>query len=320
MDHKLYLTDPGIFKKNLKFFHAGGTLVSDQVTLSRLSKLRVPPAWENVWYASNKNCHIQVYGTDTSGKKQYILSERWVNSAKSQKYKNMKTFIRNLPSFKNKIKLNFNTFSFTRENLIFLLFNLLIDTHVRVGNEIYAETNETYGLTTLRQKHLKLENGIFKFVFTGKSKIKHSIDIPPIYNCLIKQLILPQKNKLLFSYKEGSEIKYINSEDLNNFLKENMGKDFTCKDFRTYSANILFIKAFKKFTKSASVKASNLSSTRVKSVILKCIDESAKQLGHTRSISRKSYISDSLIDYCLSSFDNASNCSTKSLLSKVWSI
>ena len=106
-------------------------------------------------------------------------------------------------------------------------------------------------------------------------------------------------------------MKYITSDDLYNFLKDNMGKDYTCKDFRTYSANVLFIKYFLKNSKGKF---------NVKKIILKSIDETAYQLGHTRSISRKSYISNNLIDYCLDSFESAASCSAKELLCKVWSV
>ena len=123
---------------------------------------------------------------------------------------------------------------------------MLIDVHIRVGNEIYAQQNKTYGLTTLRQKHLISKDNKYYFSFIGKSSIKHSIDIPSEYLPYLKQLVLSDRNKPLFWYRVGGTIKEISSEELNNFLKEQMGNDYTCKDFRTYSANILFIKAFLK--------------------------------------------------------------------------
>ena len=126
----------------------------------------------------------------------------------------------------------------------------------------------------------------------------------------MEKLQLSHKNKLLFWYRDP-DMKYITSDDLNNFLKDNMGKDYTCKDFRTYSANVLFIKYFLKNAKSKF---------NIKKIILKSIDETAYQLGHTRSISRKSYISNNLIDYCLDSFESAASCSAKALLCKVWEV
>jgi len=310
MDHKSYLKDYGIYKKgNSFYFNKTNNIVTDSNTIIRLSKFRVPPAWKSVWYSSNKKCHIQVHGIDASGKKQYILSEEWINNSKYLKYTRMKSFIKNLNSFKKKISLN--DFKLNEESIIKLLFNLLIDTHIRVGNEIYADRNDTYGLTTLRQKHLLNENGTYYFSFIGKSKIKHTIEVPGVYCTFLKKLILPFKNSPLFWYKDqNGTTKELTSETLNVYLKENMGKEYTCKDFRTYSANILFIRAFLKNAKKYNGKS-------VKKIILESIDCSAKDLGHSRCISRKSYISTNLVDHCLEFFDLASGSSPTELLAKI---
>jgi DNA topoisomerase-1 len=301
MNHSVYLKDPGIYKKGNSFYK-DNKIITDTTILNRLKSFRVPPAWKNVWYASTPKSHVQVHGIDQGGKKQYILSEKWVNNARYTKYLRMKSFMKDIVSFKKKIKLENNVLDYN--NLIKLLFNLLMDTHLRVGNEKYAEHNGSYGLTTLRQKHYT--NGTF--IFTGKSGIDHEIPVPENYHTFLKKLKLSDKNGPLFWYPSENKIKTISSEELNIFLKKNMGKDYTCKDFRTYSANVVFIKSFlKNKNKNESVKK----------IILKSIDESAKELGHSRSISRKSYISDSLLNYCLDSFQDASEESVASLLSRV---
>ena len=308
MNHKLYLSDPGIRLEGKKFFYNKNNIrVSDPLTLERLSKLRVPPAWTNLWYASNVKCHIQVHGIDSSGKKQYILSQKWINNSKSEKFNRMKSFIKNLNGFRKKIIISPQE-SHSKELIIKLLFNLLIDTHIRVGNEIYAEQNKTYGLTTLLQKHLILNENNYYLSFVGKSKIKHSILIPEKYTHIIKRLIVPNKNKPLFYYTSSdNKMKGISSEELNNFLKENMGENYTCKDFRTYSANVLFIKYFLRNIKKGKKKC-----------IIQSIDSAAKELGHTRNISKKSYISDNLLNYCVDSFESASLLTSSVLLTKVW--
>ena len=336
MDHKVYLKDPGIYKKNNKyFFHKNKKEVTNFVELERLNSIKVPPAWESVWYSSNKKCHIQVHGIDSAGKKQYILSEKWINSKRSEKYFRMKSFIRDLSSFKKKIKINNSLFKGTidKESLIKLLFNLLISLHIRVGNEIYALKNKTYGLTTLLQKHLTYDSfkNNYKLMFVGKSNIDHVINIPDEYSIIIKNFITKNKNDPLFYYHLNNKITGIDSEELNNFLKENMGKNYTCKDFRTYSANILFIKAFLKNCKAINGISNNTTNTTnntntnnntnntsIKKTVLQSIDESASLLGHTRSICKKSYISNLLLDYCLSSFPEASTKSPSDLLTKVW--
>jgi DNA topoisomerase-1 len=190
MDHKLYLSDKGIYKSGNKFYFnkKPNNEVTDLKTLNRLSLFKVPPAWTSVWYASNPKCHIQVIGIDNSGKKQYILSDTWINNSRYEKFNRMKSFIKNLNSFKKKIKLN--TTEINYDNLIKLLFNLLLDIHVRVGNEIYAKQNGSYGLTTLLQKHLKQKNGRYILHFVGKSNIEHFVDIPECYNCWFDKLRL----------------------------------------------------------------------------------------------------------------------------------
>jgi DNA topoisomerase-1 len=303
MDHKIYLTDRGIFKKGSKFYyHKNSRQVIEPEILERLGKIYTPPAWKNVWFASNPKSHVQVHGIDQGGKKQYILSEKWTANARYTKYIRMKSFMKDIASFKRKIKLENNILDYN--NLIKLLFNLLMDIHLRVGNEKYAENNGSYGLTTLRQKHYI--NGTF--VFTGKSGIDHEVPLPENYHVFLKKLKLSDKNGPLFWYPSKNKIKTISSEELNVFLKNHMGKDYTCKDFRTYSANVVFIKSFLKNKNSKE---------SVKKIILKSIDESAKELGHSRSISRKSYISDNLLNYCLDSFQSASEESVASLLSRV---
>jgi DNA topoisomerase-1 len=306
MDYKLYLSDKGIFKDNKKFYYFKNKKeVTDEKTLERVKKIYTPPAWKSVWYASNKNCHIQAHGIDAGGKKQYIFSESWTNNAKYEKYNRMKRFMKDITKFKRKIKLK--DVENTKEFLIHLLFNLLIDTHIRVGNEVYAETNGSYGLTTLRQKHLIINGKTFTFSFLGKSNIKHDIDIPIKYHIYLKFFKKNNGTGPLFFY--GDKKKVIHSEELNDYLKEHMGNEYTCKDFRTYSANILFIKAFLKNAKNEQ---------KSKKIILKCIDNVAEHLGHTRNISRKSYISTNLLDYCYDSFETAASSTPEVLVCKVW--
>ena len=305
MDHGAYISDKGIYRVGRRFYsHKNGDEVICPKVLERLNKIVVPPAWTNLWYASNPKCHIILHGIDNGGKKQYILSERWIKNATSEKFNKLKQFIKDIPQFRKLIRLP-ESVSLTRQNIINLLFNLLIDLHIRVGNEIYAEQNKTYGLTTLRQKHLKVNGNQLSLKFVGKSGISHCINLPEVYRPWFYALKNTDRNKPLFYCPEG----IISSEDLNNFLKQNMGKGYTCKDFRTYSANILFIKAFLKNCKTVAFP---------KKCVLASIDESARDLGHTRTISRKSYISHDLVDYCLNYFSEASSSAPGVLLSKIW--
>jgi DNA topoisomerase-1 len=291
-----------IIKKNKRFYYTSGSPVIDSEIISRLKKIRVPPAWKDVMYASKPSSHIQVHGIDGGGKKQYILSEKWISRSKSKKYNRLRNFIKDLRDFKRKIKLT-EISTFSKETLIHLLFNLLIDTHIRVGNEKYAKCHSTYGLTTLRQKHVSFIDGHFVFSFVGKSKIKHSIIVPEEYNSYLKILHNPEhRNRPFFVYKSTT----LNSEELNDYLRQHMG-EYTCKDFRTYSANIVFIKTLLKKLKSSSKK--------IEKLVVECIDESAKSLGNSRTICKKSYISDNLVNYCLKLKNN--NVTYDSLLEEI---
>jgi len=303
MDYKVYLKDPGIYKKNNKFYYnKTNQKVIESSILERVSKIYTPPAWKNVWYASKSKCHIQAHGIDATGKKQYILSESWINNSKYEKFNRMKRFMKDIKSFKKHIKLT--NFENSREFLIKLLLNLLIDTHIRVGNEIYAQTNGSYGLTTLRQRHLVQNGDNFCFDFIGKSNIHHNVVIPESYKIYLKHF-KSKSNGPLFFYTQGGKKMVISSEELNEYLKTNMGSEYTCKDFRTYSANILFIKAFLKNAKN---------NVKIKKTILESIDSTAEQLGHTRNISRKSYISNNLLDYCTDHFEQASGLTPEELV------
>jgi len=308
MDHSIFLNDPGICIKNSKFYYnKNKKLVTDSTLLTHLKSFKVPPAWNSLWYASNKKCHIHVYGTDASGKKQYIFSDKWINSKKYEKFCRMKQFIKKIDSFKKLIKPL--TLEITKDNIIKLLFNLLLDTHIRVGNEIYSKVNNTYGLTTLRKKHLKKVDNNFLFRFTGKSKIKQVIKIPEKYNKILQILNNENnQNNNLFYYVVNNEKIVVTSEDLNTYLKNNMGSEFSCKDFRTYSANVLFVELFLKNCRN---------NENNKKVIETSIEETAKLLGHSKGISKKSYISENLVNFCLDSFQIAKKLSVDKLLTNI---
>jgi DNA topoisomerase-1 len=299
-----YLKDKGIYRdKNKYYYHRSKGVVSDAATLERVDNIYVPPAWKSVWYASSPRSHIQCHGIDESGKKQYILSEAHIQKSKTEKYKRMKQFMNDLSRFKRHIRLN--EFVSTKEHVLHLLFWLLMETHIRVGNEMYVP--ESYGLTTMRQHHLKQRGETFTFDFVGKSGVIHKVPIPKRFNQHMSQLQRrTEPNTHLFWYRSNGSRKSISSDELNEYLKQHMGEKYTCKDFRTYSANVLFIKAF--------LKNSPQSGGSPKRFILQCIDESADQLGHSRSISRKSYISGNLLEHCTEHFETAKRSTLESLI------
>jgi len=320
MDYSLFLKDPGIYNLHGKYYYLKTKKkITDQKIINRLDSIKVPPAWKDVWYAYYKKCHIQAHGIDSSGKKQYILNQEHITNKKYEKFCRMKQLVKKINSFKKLIRIN-NYTDLSKENIIKLLFNLLLETHIRVGNEVYSKTNKTYGLTTLRKRHLIYSNNSsnsineYYFNFIGKSKIEHSIRIPEKYYPLIIKLRdgNNSKNNNFFWYLlEGNKVN-ISSDTLNEYLKKNMGEQFTCKDLRTYSANVLFVEYFLKNVNN------NLSDKNSKNkIILESIKQSAEKLGHSKGICKKSYISESLVNYCLESFESAKLESKDSLLNKL---
>jgi DNA topoisomerase-1 len=271
------------------------------MTNNNLNNLRIPPSWVNVKYY--KNSHIKATGINSKGKKQYILDQDYIINQKKEKFNRMKLFINKIHNFTKKI--NNITLSLDKENITNLLFNLLLDTHIRVGNEIYSSSNKTYGLTTLRKRHFILKNEKYYFKFTGKSNIKHCIPVPEKYYKILIKLKNNTNNtnntNNLFYYYENSRYYNITSDILNHYLKINMGQEFTCKDFRTYSANFLFVDYFLK----------NIN--EVNDIPL-AIKESANLLGHSKSISKKSYINNSIINFINNNFEKAKKMTTNQLL------
>ena len=305
MNQIIFLKDRGIYSKNGKYYYYSNNQIINQHDYSRITEIKVPPAWENVWYASNKKSHIQAYGTDSTGKKQYILSDKWIKESTNEKFERIKRFIKKIKAFKRNIHF---TTELSKENIIKVLFNLLLDTHMRVGNEIYSVNNSTYGLTTLKKKHLII-NDHYYFSFVGKKNIKHDIKLDSKYHAILLLLIKKiRNNDNLFYYYSDNKRVNISSEDLNDYLKDKLGSEFTCKDFRTYSANIIFIDSFLKFRNN---------NTNPKKIVLECIKYSSVLLGNSKGICKKSYISNNLINYCLDSFGSAISESRESLILKI---
>ena len=299
MDQTIYLRDRGYSRKPLKnnrwkYINNKGGKEVPPPEKDRVNKLRIPPQWINVWISSSPSSAIQVTGWDAQGKKQYIYSDEWVSTQKSEKYRRMKGFMKALPRFT--LRLNrFLKEGAEKERVLSAMFKLMMKTNMRVGNEKYAEENNTFGLTTLKKKHFM---GMDKLHFTGKSGIEHTISIKgvcPRTREVIQHLLskCKSKNKEVFPY---------NPLDMNNFLRKWMKNDYTCKDFRTLFSNKEFIRSFMRKRQDVSKEPSKGS---LKRFVLDCIDDSAKKLGHTRSISRKSYISEELIEYCLGRWDRA---------------
>ena len=256
--------------------------ITNKNTLERLRKLHIPPMWKNVKISTSEIDYLQATGEDSKGRIQYIYHPIWVELAKIEKYNRLKLFIKKLPllmrTVDNKIHgpINLND----KEYIISLIFRILKKTHSRIGNECYAEENNTYGLTTLLKKHVILDGDNVIISFIGKKSIKQDFKFTDkICSTIIKELKKIPGDRLFKT--SGQET--ITSSEINTYIKNIMGDNFTAKDFRTYAANDLFLKFILKKDIPQNI-------TQIKKTINKCYDEVAEELHHTRAVCRSSYV------------------------------
>ncbi len=278
-------------KKYEYFYNSTGKNISksDQ---ERINKLRVPPNLKKVWVSLDSKSHVQAVGYDDAGRLQYIYHEYWKKMTEQNKYLRLKEFIKQYPKLKKYIKEKANPKSYDKESVYAMLIYMLAKINIRVGSNKYAKRYKSYGLTTLLKSHVKKKNGNIHLVFLGKSKQKHNIKIE---NKLIKEFIISQlmlENDKLFHFVKNKKVKNIYSDELNSIIKSIMGQVFFAKDFRTYSANIYFLKYIKEISVKTQSKLNNKS--QIKKNLLYALGKTAERLGHTRAMTRKSYVMDFL--------------------------
>lgn len=260
---------------------------------NRVSLLRIPPNWRNVNISKDPTDYLQVTGEDIKGKIQYIYHPLFIELTTKEKFKKMISFANLIPKLNDKINRDLKTGSFRDKNyLIAFMFKLLQLTYMRIGNEIYAENNKTYGLTTLQKKHFKFipEKG-FVISFIGKRSVKQEYIVNNKFaiTVLKKLLETPFKGNIFQYYNSESEsITSITSNDMNYYLQETIGEEYTCKDFRTYISNIYYIDKLKKYHKELDKKLEDIKLK--KKIVNKVYEEVAVILGHSKAISKKAYI------------------------------
>ena len=289
--------DKGIGRKKVgdKKFEYFYNSSSKKVTASdqeRINKLRIPPNLKQVWVSLDSKSHVQAVGYDDAGRMQYVYHEYWKKMTEQNKYLRLKEFIKYYPKLKKYIKEKANPKSYDKDSVYAMLAYMLAKINIRIGSNKYAKRYKSYGLTTLLKKHVKKKKENLHLVFVGKSKQKHNIKIE---NKLIKEFIINQlklENDKLFHFVKNKKVKNVYSDELNAVIKSVMGQVFFAKDFRTYSANIYFLKYIKEISVKTQSKL-NVKS-QIKKNLLYALDKTAERLGHTRAMTRKSYVMDFL--------------------------
>lgn len=286
-----YTTDamPGISRKkagkgwSYKYFD--GRPVRDAGDLDRIRKLAIPPAYKDVWICMDERGHLQATGIDARGRKQYRYHPEFRATQDQNKFKRMLSFGQALPKIRDAIEVDLRKKGLPERKVLAVIVYLLERSLIRVGNEEYAKTNKSFGLTTMRNRHVKISGEHIEFNFLGKSKIKHRIGIDDRRLArLIKQLQELPGQELFQYFDEDGNLCSVSSSQVNSYLQElSGGEHFTAKDFRTWWGTILAIVELG----NAEVPTTKTGSKRAVTTVMKAV---SKQLGNTPSICRKCYV------------------------------
>lgn len=277
--------------RGFRYLNANGKPVRDRATLARIRGLVIPPAWTNVWICPSPSGHLQAVGRDDKGRKQYRYHPRWNEVRDETKYGRLAQFAMALPKIRSRVRADLRQKGLTKVKALATIVQLLESTLIRVGNEEYARSNGSYGLTTLKNRHATVRGAQIEFRFKGKGGIAHRIEITDRKLArLVKQFQdLPGQD--LFQYvDESGEPRDITSADLNEYLKEISGDEFTAKDFRTWAGTMLAAQ-----TLCQCDLTEDTQSGRKKQVVA-TIKTVAAQLGNTVAVCRKCYVHPAVLD------------------------
>lgn len=261
-----------------------GGLVSDLDTLRRIRSLAIPPAWTAVWICLFDNGHVQATGRDKRGRKQYRYHPRWKEIRTESKYEKLLTFTQVLPSIRQKVDADLRRRGLQRERVMAAVVRLMELTLFRIGNSEYARLNNSFGLTTLRDRHVEIENSRIRLSFRGKRGIRYETDICDRRVARIIRDCRDLPGYELFQFLDDDGNRHtISSEDVNNYLREISGEEITAKDFRTWAGTNLAALALLEFGWCDT-------DTKRKSTVLRAVEQVAKQLGNTPAVCRSCYI------------------------------
>jgi DNA topoisomerase-1 len=275
--------------KGWSFYDADGNLVKDKELIQRFNGLVIPPAYTNVWIAPYDNGHLQFTGTDAAGRKQYRYHPYWNKIRNQSKYHRLQLFADYLPAIREQVDKDLNRRKLDHEKVVALVVRLMELTSIRVGNESYKKLYGSFGLTTLMDRHVKIEGASLNFAFKGKKGVFHKVSLQSKKLArLVKQCRdIPGKELFQYYNDEGNHCT-IGSGDVNDYLKNITGEDFTAKDFRTWAGSVSALYAFKEAGEFENV-------TECRKKIVSVLDEVAINLGNTRTVCKKYYVHPTVI-------------------------
>jgi DNA topoisomerase-1 len=285
---------PGITRrrsgKGFSYRTPDGAAVKDKATLARIRKLAIPPAYADVWIAPSEKAHIQATGRDARGRKQYRYHPAFIADRESTKYEHMLEFAEVLPDIRARVDADMRKHGLPREKVLAVIVRLLDTTLIRIGNADYAKSNKSFGLTTLRDRHVDINGTKLRFAFRGKSGKEWNLAVSDRRVARIVRDCQDLPGQHLFQYLgEDGERQKVTSSDVNGYLREITGRDVTAKDFRTWAGTVLAAMAFSEFEAFDSA-------TAAKRNVRAAIERVAARLGNTPTICRKCYVHPAIVD------------------------
>jgi DNA topoisomerase I len=291
-----YVTDlsPGVTRRRagrgFVFLDPDGKLVRDQRVLDRIRSLVIPPAWTHVWICASAKGHLQAVGRDARGRKQYLYHPEYRRIRDETKYHRMVSFGKALPQIRSRVARDLRRRGLPKAKVLAAVVRLLEDTRIRIGNEEYAKTNHSFGLTTMRARHLHIDSKTLRFHFRGKSGQEHQIEVEDHQIAGIVKLCHDLPGYELFQYVNGDgEPTRIGSEDVNEYLRETTQQDFTAKDFRTWTGSALAVLVLEEIGPAER-------KTAVKKNIAAAIKSVSQKLGNRPPACRKYYVHPAVLE------------------------
>jgi DNA topoisomerase-1 len=291
-----YVSDdqPGYTRKakgdGFEYFDTEGKLIHDEQRILRINRLAIPPAYADVWICPSANGHLQATGCDARHRKQYRYHERWRSERDENKYERIIVFADTLPKIRRRVRKDMALPGLPREKVLATVVELLERTFIRVGNEEYARDNKSFGLTTMRERHVEVKGTTVHFSFRGKSGINHEVPIDDHRIAKIMRKLTDLPGQELFQYLDEAGVRRdVTSQEVNTYLQEITGQNFTAKDFRTWAGTVLAAMAL-----NAQEPFEN--KTQAKKNIKTAISAVAKALGNTPAVCRKCYVHPAILE------------------------
>lgn len=291
-----YVNDcmPGILRRRrgrgFRYIGPDDNPISDTETLDRIRKLAIPPAWDDVWICVLPNGHLQATGRDAKGRKQYRYHPSWREARDANKFDRVVAFNQALPRIHKAVAKHLSLPGLPREKILATVVLLLEKSLIRIGNDEYAAENGSYGLTTLRNRHVDVSGSQIRFSFRGKSGQHHEVEVTDRRVSSIVKRIRELPGQLLFQYLDDDGNRHaVSSHDVNDYLRDIAGDDFTAKDFRTWAATVMAARSLSKMDAFET-------ETEARRNIVAAIAEVADHLGNTPAVCRKCYIHPGVLD------------------------